>query len=204
MAGCQPSPVRLVPPERIDYLDGQASFYLRAPEGGVRFRLSFYYQLGDRARLEFYDPLSRLQAIVWLNGALATLYIPSDRVYWKGDSRLITTEVFGRELSGQELVKILTALWSELEADDGWQLQVDEKGSVVSGRREGLNFEIKDKFAPGRVPKTIHFVSGDYSVRMRLLKLNFNRPRSENVYSPLIPTGTRKLEWKEISSRWKK
>lgn len=204
LAGCQPSPARLVPPERIDYLDGQASFYLRSPEGVVRFRLNFYYQLEDRARLELYDPLGRLQAIIWLNGDLATLYIPADRVFWEGDSQLITTEVFGRKLSSQELAKILAGRWSWLESYNSWELQVDEKGSVVSGRREGLSFEIKDTFAPGQVPKTVHFISRDYNVRIRLVKLNFNRPRPENVFQPSLPAGTRKLEWEEISDRWKK
>lgn len=204
LAGCWPSPVRLVPPDRIDRLDGQASFYLRGPGGAVRLRLNFYYRLEDRARLELYDPLGRLQTIVWLNGDLATLYIPADRVFWEGDSRLITTEVFGRELSGQELAKILAGCWSGLESDDSWQLQVDETGAVVAGNREGLKFEIKEKFAPGRVPKTILFTSWDYTVRIKLLQLNFNRPRPENVFQPFIPAGTRKLEWEEISGRWKK
>uniref|UniRef100_UPI00404BA344 hypothetical protein n=1 Tax=Candidatus Saccharicenans sp. TaxID=2819258 RepID=UPI00404BA344 len=204
LAGCRPAPVRLVPPDRIDYLDGQASFYLKGPDGAVRFRLSFYYRLEDRTRLELFDPLGRLQAIVWLNGEQATLYLPADRMFWEGESQLITTEVFGRELTGQELAKILTGLWSELEADDGWKLQVDDKGSVISGERDDLSFEIKEKFAPGRVPKTVYFTSRDYSVRMKLLKLNFNRPRTETIFQPYIPVGTRRTEWEEISERWKK
>ncbi|MBC7348675.1 MAG: hypothetical protein H5U05_01725 [Candidatus Aminicenantes bacterium] len=204
LAGCQPSPARLVPPDRIDYLDGQASFSLRGPDGAVRFRLSFYYRLENQARLELFDPLGRLQTIVWLKGELATLYLPSDRVFWAGESRLITTEVFGQELPARELARILAGIWSELESDAGWQLQVDEQGSVVSGKRAGLSFEVKETFAPGQVPKTVHFTSRDCMVRMKLLKLHFNRPRPESVFQPSIPAGTRKLEWEEISGRWKK
>ena len=204
LAGCRPSPVRLVPPAKVDYLDGQASFSLRGPDGAVRFRLSFCYRLENQVRLELFDPLGRLQTIVWLKGELATLYLPADRVFWAGESRLITAEVFGQALPARELARILAGLWSELEVDDGWELQVDETGSVVSGKRADLSFDIKETFAPGRVPKTVLFTSRDYMVRMKLLKLHFNRPWPESFFQPSIPAGTRKLEWEEISGRWKK
>ncbi|MCR4395190.1 MAG: outer membrane lipoprotein LolB [Candidatus Saccharicenans sp.] len=196
--------MRLVPPERLDYLDGQASFSLQGPEGAARFRLRFYCRLEDQVRLELFDPLGRLQTIVWLNGERATLHLPEDRVFWEDESRVLTSEVFGRELPGRELTRIIAGRWSELAADDGWQFRVDESGKVVSGKRDGLSFEIKETFAPGRVPKTVHFSSPDYSVRMRLLKVNFNRPRPETIFRPSLPAGTRKLEWEEISGRWKK
>ncbi|MCX8159519.1 MAG: hypothetical protein N3G18_01130 [Candidatus Saccharicenans sp.] len=203
-AACRSRPVRLLPPNEIRNLGGQASFYLNGPDGVFRFRLGFFCLFPATARLEFIDPLGRLRAILWLGPELATLYLPTERIYWQGESRVLTSEVFGQELKPEELARILAGLWSQLAAEDGWQLQLDGQGHVLGGERNGLLFVLKEKFPPGQVPKKVHFSSPGYTVRMHVLKLNFNRGQEASMVNPVLPPGLRKVDWEEMAGRWKR
>jgi len=61
---------------------------------------------------------------------------------------LLTSEVFGRELRVEELVKILAGLWAQLADNDSWQLRLDDQGHVLGGERDGLQFVLKEIFLP--------------------------------------------------------
>lgn len=201
---CRTGPVSLVPPSEINNLEGEGSFYLRGPDGAFRFRLRFYGRLPDEARLELFDPLGRLRTVVWLRGELATLYLPSEKVCWQGEGRLLMAEVFGRELQAAELFRILAGRWAPLAEEAGWQLQLDSQGRVLGGERDGLLFALEESFAPGLVPRTLGFTCGDYRVRLKVLRMHFNRQRDDRLFNPSIPPGVRKLEWEEMSGLWKK
>lgn len=202
--GCRPGPVRLLPPAAIQNLEGQASFYLSGPDGVFRFRLGFYGRLPDEARLELFDPIGRLRTVVWLGPEFATLYLPSEKVYWQGESRVLTSEVFGQELKAEELLRILSGLWGQLAAEDNWQLQLDGQGNVLGGERDGLLFTLKEKFAPGLVPKMVYFSSGGYTVRMKVHRVSYNRFKEISLFNPVIPPGVKQLGWEEMAGRWKK
>lgn len=202
--GCRPGPTRLLPPPGIHNLEGQASFYLSGPDGGFRFRLVFYGRFPGEARLELFDPIGRLRTVVWLGPELATLYLPSEKVYWQGESRVLTSEVFGQELKPGELLRILSGLWAQLAADDNWQLLLDGQGNVLGGERDGLLFTLKEKFPPGLLPKTVYFSSGDYTVRMKVQRVSFNLGQGASLFNPVLPPGVKKLGWEEIAGRWKK
>lgn len=203
-AGCRTGPVRLLPPAEIQDVAGQASFYLSGPDGAFRFRLGFCGRLSGQARLELFDPLGRLRAVVWLSGERAALYLPSEKVYWQGASRVLTSEIFGRELKSEELVRIISGRWPQLAEENGWLLRRDDRNRVLGGEREGLVFILKENFAPGLVPKTVHFSSGAYTVRMKVLRMDFNRCREDSLFNPAVPPGVRQLEWEEMAGRWKK
>ncbi|NPV82000.1 MAG: hypothetical protein HPY46_00210 [Candidatus Aminicenantes bacterium] len=202
--GCRTGPVRLLPPAEIQNLAGQASFLLNGPDGVFRFRLGFYGRLPGEARLELFDPIGRLRTVVWLGPELATLYLPSEKVYWQGESRVLTSEVFGRELKAGELLRILSGLWTQLAEEDGWVLQLDHQGNVLGGERDGLLFTLKEKFPPGLLPKTVQFSSGVYTVRMKVLRVSFNRKQEPSLFNPVLPPGVKQLGWEEMAGRWKK
>lgn len=203
-AGCRPGPARLLPPAEIQDLKGEASFYLSGPDGAFRFRLGFCCRLSGGVRLELFDPLGRLRTVVWLGGQRATLYLSSEKVFWQGDSRVLTSEVFGREINDEELTGILAGHWTRLADQMGWKLQLDSQGRVLGGERNGLRFILKEKFSPGLVPRTVHFIYGDYTVRMKVLRMNFNRCRDDSLFSPALPPVARELDWEEMAGRWKK
>lgn len=202
--GCRIDSINLVPPSEIHNLQGEGSFYLSGPDGAFRFRIGFYGRLPDEARLELFDPLGRLRTLVWLEGDRATLYLPSEKIYWQGEGRVLTSEIFGRELKVAELCRILTGLWAWLADEAGWQLKLDSQGRVLGGERDGLLFALKESFAPGLIPRTILFSSGDYKVRMKVMRIHFNRHQDDWLFNPAMPTGVRKLEWEEVSGLWKK
>lgn len=202
--GCQTRLVSLVPPSEIHSLEGEGSFYLSGPDGTFRFRLGFYSRLPDEARLELFDPFGRLRTVVWLRGDLATLYLPAERVYWQGEGRVLMAEVFGYELKTIELFRILAGLWARLAEEAGWQLRLDSRGQVLEGEKDGLSFVLKESFAPGLIPRTVYFFSGNYRVRLRVLSLHFNRNQNAQLFNPTLPAGVKRLEWEEVSGRWKK
>ncbi len=202
--GCRTGSVSLVPPSEIHNFQGEGSFYLSGPDGAFRFRTGFYGRLTDEARLELFDPFGRLRTVVWLRGNLATIYLPSEKVYWQGEDRVLTSGIFGRELKVSELIRILTGLWARLADEAGWQLKLDHQGQVKGGQRDGLLFALKESFAPGLIPRTIHFSSGDYKVIMKVMRMHFNRHQDDRLFNPDLPTGVRKLEWEEMSGLWKK
>lgn len=201
---CRTGPVRLLPPAEIQNLEGQASFYLSGPDGGFRFRLGFCGRLPGEARLELFDPIGRLRTVVWLGPESTTLYLPFEKVYWQGESRVLTSEVFGQELKAGELLRILSGLWTQLAEEDGWLLHHDRQGHVLGGERDGLLFTLKEKFPPGLLPKTVHFSSGDYTVRMKVLRVSFNRRQDPSLFNPVLPPGVKQLGWEEMAGRWKK
>jgi hypothetical protein len=202
--GCIRAPVKLIPPDEIQNLNGQASFYVRSPEKEGRLRLGFYLNLPDKVKLELFNPLGGIESILWLSGPEAILYLPGEKVFWQGQSQVITSDFFGTELKASELIRILGARWPELKTEDGWMLLADEEGSVMAGERRDLRFEIKERFAPGQIPRTIYFEAGGYEVRMRILKMKFNRLRAESVFAVNLPPIARELQWEEISVRWNK
>ncbi len=202
--GCARRPINLISPEQIQNLAGQASFFARGPENEGRFRLGFYGDLPDQMKLELFNPLGGVASVLWLNGPEAILYLPGEKVFWQGHSQLIISDFFGAELEARELIQVLTARWSELETRGGWKLQFDEKGSVIAGEKGNLRFEIKERFPPGQIPRTIYFEAMGYVVRMRILKINFNHLDTKSVFHPALPTEVRELTWEEISAKWKK
>jgi len=202
-AACRPAPPVIVPPDSVERLEADASFQLSAPEGNFRFRARLYGAFPDKLRLELFDPLGRLQSIVWIDSGTAMVYVPREKIFWSGDSRVITSEVFGQELTSRELSLVLSGRWAELEVAGGWALEFDRSGLVLTGQRDGLRFEVKERYAPGPVPRIIFFVSGEYRVKIRLQAVLFNRNFNFSLLEPSIPVGTRRVEWAEIAGRWK-
>lgn len=201
---CRPSPPNTISPAEINNLEGQASFFIRSPERQGRLRLGFLFSLPDKVRLELSNPFGGLESLIWLNGPEATLYLAREKVFWRGDSLVITTDVFGQQLKPEELIRIFAARWSELELENGWSLSRDEKGQIIAGEKGAFKFAIKEYFAFSVFPRTVYFDYQGYSVRVRLKKLGFNRSGQENLFNPKLPTGSREKSWEEISGLWKK
>ncbi|MDD8030450.1 MAG: hypothetical protein PHQ25_00425 [Acidobacteriota bacterium] len=200
--GCARGPINFVSPDEIQNLAGQASCYARGPGKEGRFRLGFYGNVPDQVKLELFNPLGGVESILWLNGPEAILYLPGEKVFWQGHGQLITSDFFGTELETRELIQMLAARWAELEKQGGWKLLLDEEESVIAGEKGNLRFEIKERFSPGQIPRTIYFEAQGYMVRMRILKIKFNHLEAKSVFRPTLPPAVRELPWEEISARW--
>ncbi|MBC7362267.1 MAG: hypothetical protein H5U06_08315 [Candidatus Aminicenantes bacterium] len=201
---CLPRSPRIILPAEINNLGGEATFYVRSPEREGRSRLGFYFELPDRVRLEIFNPFGGLESLLWLNGRQAILYIPKEKVFWRGESRWITADFLGGEMEASELVGVFSARWSVFTPDDGWEVFRDEEGRVLGGKKGGLKFEIKETFPGTEMPKTVYFEAENFKVRVRLLKLRFNQRWKENFFTPSFPAGTKQLSWGEISELWKR
>ena len=198
-----PSP-RINPPAEINNFGGEASFYVRSPEKEGRLRLSFYFEIPEKARLEIFNPFGGLESLLWLNGTQATLCIPKEKVYWQGNTLWITSDFLGGEISTSELIGVFSARWSALSPENGWEIFRNQNGQVSGGKRAALRFKIKETFIETEIPKTLYFETEQFQVRIRLLKMRFNRPWKEELFVPFFPAGVRKLSWEEISQRWKR
>jgi len=198
-----PAP-RINPPAEINNFGGQASFYARGHGREGRVRLSFYFQLPEKARLEVFNPLGGLESVLWLNGPEAVLYIPKEKAYWRGETIHITADFLGGSLACSELSAIFSARWAVLDSDHGWEIFRDQSGVVTGGMRQELEFAIKETFADTEIPKIVYFESGELKVRVRLLKMRFNQLLKEALFVPSFQAGAKEVSWEQISELWKR
>ena len=195
------SPV-VLPPGEVLNLRGQGSFYFKSPGGQGRVRMSFFFELPFRARLEILNPLGGLEAILWLDGRQSTLYLTADRLVWQGDTGFLLDQFLGGELAVEDLACLLTGQVSRLQGS--WEIKDEASGQAVKGRKEDLSFELKEYFAGSQVPKTILFEAENYSARLRLQAIKFNQTYKTELFSPSFPAGARKVSWEELSQSWKR
>lgn len=203
LASCLRLSPGLLPPEEIHFLDGQASFNLKTPEHSGRLRLAFYFWLPEKGRLEVFNPLGKLESLVWFNGPRAVLYFPGEKIFWEGPVETILSDFFGEKLEVEELALLLAARWSRLKRDYGWGIS-QEGNNLPSGFREGLSFKVMERLSGSPLPKVINFESQEFVVRVKLLKLRFNCPQKDSFFSPSVPSSAQKLSWEDISSLWKR
>ncbi len=173
LAGCSRLPVSLSPPPLVERLEGYASLSLSSPEASSRARLSFLFSLPRKVRIEGIDPLGRTLYRIVLDAESGYLSVPSKRVYWQAGPEEITAELLGFSLSAAEMAALLTGEWPGTET---WDLERDGRGRVTAGDRRGVRFEVKEFFGDGTLPRLISFGDGSLSGRLKILRIEFNKP----------------------------
>ncbi len=123
--------------------------------------------------MEGLDPLGRTLFRILLDTETGYLVIPSKRVYWRAGTDEITAEFLGFSLSVPEMTALLTGRWPEAGA---WSLVKDDRGRVIAGDRGDLGFEVKEFFDGGSLPRIVSFTDGSLSGRLKMLRIEFNKP----------------------------
>ena len=200
LASCLPSrpAVSPVPPE-VESVEGFAAFRLAREGGTAKSRLSFLLRLPGEARIEVLDPLGRTASLLFLQGEEAYLVLPSRNAYWKSGREDIMSKLLGFALELRDLSHILSGRGDRL---GGWLLEKDGRGRVIRGRREEVEFEVRQFFEPGLVPRLVVFIRGGDKGSLRVLRLSFNQPLKPQAfrYFFLEEPGYRPAEWPEVES----
>lgn len=192
-------PVGTVPPT-VNSLEGYASWRLVRDGASARSRFSFLIVLPDRGLIEITDPLNRTVSRLALEGETAYLVLPGKHAYWEADRPEVMTKLLGFDINPEELSALLSGREKGLS---GWNLEADDRGRVVRGRRDGLAFSVRDFFDGGRLPRTVAFSNGTGLGSLRVIRLRFNQPLREGALrlSFLEDERYRGVGWPEIE-KW--
>ena len=193
--------VETVPPI-VESLEGYASWRLARDGVSSKSRFSFLIVPPDRGRIEISDPLNRTAARLVLEGDTAYLVLPGEHVYWEAGRSEVMTRLLGFDINPEELSSLLSG---REEGLGGWSLEADDGGRFVGGRRDGLEFSVREFFDGGRLPRTVSFSNGTDQGSLKIIRLRFNQPPREGALrlSFLEDERYRAVGWSEIEKRLK-
>jgi hypothetical protein len=204
LGACGGSRVLLSPtPSRIDSLEGHARIWLTEPEAS-RSRFAFLLSLPDKGYIEVSDFLGRSLYRIQITASGAYFIIPSKKVYWKGGETEIIERFLGFPLNLQEMIGLITGDWEGLIQErlqaSSWKLERDAQGRIVSGQRDTLGFQVEEFIDGSRFPRSLRFEHPANSGRLKILKMDFNRPAAASAFvTDYLKTYSPKT-WAEIQA----
>ena len=184
-------------------MDGYGSLSLRRENGSVKTRFSFRFILPDTGRIEALDVFGRMLAVLIFKEGDSWLLLPSRHAYWTGPEEELMEKFLGFGLKAGELARLLCGRWTEPGVPDGageWKLDRDTRGFILGGEREGFRFDVGDFFGGASVPRTIAFSRAGSSGKIRVLKIQFNRPPRGDLFGASILQGLEPKTWPEIEA----
>jgi hypothetical protein len=160
-------------------MEGYARIWITGPEGSSRTKFSYLLRLPDKGSIEVSNFLGQSLYRILVIKDEAYLIVPSKRVYWRGDDAEIIERLLGFPLDLQEMISLISGEWDRGTRGAGgwsWELERDSGDRITAGRRDGLSFTV-EAFIPGtRFPGELRFRHPGRSGRLRILKMDFNRP----------------------------
>lgn len=201
-AGCVPSTILVTPvPSQIDSIEGYASLRISGSEGSDRTKFSFIFNLPEQGRIEVSDFLGRSLYQIVITQNQAYLVIPSKKVYWQGDEAEIIDTFLSFRLTLAEMSQLITGDWpvsGEGQESRSWVLKRDEQGRVVSGQRQELSFLVEEFIEDTYIPRSLSFKHPVNSGRLKILRMDFNRPSQPGAFSTRFLEKYSRKTWQEI------
>lgn len=210
LAGCRPSGVLLQPvPAEIERIEGHASLRITTEQGSTRSKFTFLFQLPQpqQGRIEVSDALlGRTLYQIIMDRERAVFVLPSKKVYWEGEEEEIINTFLGFRLNLGEMISLLRGEWvgEEGEEESGknaerWNLNRDEAGRIVAGKRGNLSFEVKEFLPSSGLPRILIFQHPLNSGRLKILRIDFNRPvKKKKAFSFDFLARYQHVSWEEM------
>ncbi len=208
LISCRPSAVLLYPvPVNIERIEGHASLRITGEGGSARSKFTFLFQVPHKGRIEVSDVLlGRTLYQIIVDEKRAIFLLPSKRVYWEGDEEKIIDYFMGFKLNLDEMISLINGQWEEEDKElereknhERWDLKRDEQGRIVEGARGPLRFEVREFLSGSRVPRILLFHHPLSSGRLKILRIDFNRPVNKNrAFSLSFLAGYKQVSWEEI------
>jgi hypothetical protein len=201
---CQAPPISLSPfPSRIERIEGHASLVISGGQGTARSKFSFLFQLPSRGRIDVSGALGRVLYRIFIHDGEAYFIVPSKKVYWKGQEEEIIDKFMGFRLGLAEMIHLLGGSWKEQELvpeeDQGrWIFSQDERGRIVSGQRDDLQFEVKAFIEETPFARLLTFEHPSSMGQVKVLSMALNRPIKPNVFSKKFLERYQSKTWAEI------
>ncbi len=196
-------PVLSPPPARLDSLEGYGSLSVQGESGSAKTRFSFCFVLPGAGRVEALGVFGRTVAVLVFKEGDSWLVLPSRHAYWTGREEELLEKFLGFGLRASELASILCGRWTGPGAAEGageWKLDRDVRGNVLSGERDGFRFEVGEFFRGASVPRTVAFSRAGRAGRVRVLKIQFNKPPRGDLFGPSVLKGMAPKTWPEIEA----
>ena len=198
---CRPSRVLLSPvPSQVASIEGHARVWLSQPEGS-RTKFAFLLSLPDQGSIEVSDILGRSLYRILVTRDAAYLIIPAKKVFWKGDEAEIFERFLGFPLDLNEMISLISGEWAagpQGRQPSGWSLERDTQGRITAGQREALSFTVEEFVPNTPFPRSLQFVHPGNSGRLKILKMEFNRPLGRDVFAPDFLQDYAPKSWEEI------
>jgi len=198
---CRPvRPVFSPLPPQVKSIEGYASFRLNREGAAVKSRFSFLFLLPDRGRIEVSDPLGRTISLLFLEREEAYFVLPRKRAYWKSSRDEVLAKLLGFSLSPEEMISLLTGKAVQMR---GWVVEEDGRGRAVRGRRDDLQFEIRQFYGASSLPQLLSLSRAADQGSLKILRLNFNQPLKDEAFkhSFLEDATYASTTWEEIE-KW--
>jgi outer membrane biogenesis lipoprotein LolB len=204
--GCRiPSPALAPALSELRSFEGYASLKITRFQETSKTRFSFLVELPSLGRIEVLDPLSRVVFDIFIKEDKAYFVLPSEKMYWQGTKEEVLEKFLGFRLNLQEMASILSGRWPEAEAGQRpysvWDLRQDTKNRIVSGRREGLQVDVRDFFVRSPAPRLLNFRSLESDGNLKVLSIRFNGPNKKDVFLLSFLDTYIPKTWEEIEKR---
>lgn len=167
------------PPPQITSIEGYASLRLTRSETTAKSRFSFLFLIPDEGRIEVSDPLGRTISLLFLQKEEAFFVLPRKRLYWRSSREAVLSKLLGFTLSPAEMTEILSG---KLEKMTAWDLEKDDRGRIVGGRRDEIVFKVRQFFEDSRLPQILSLSGPGEQGLLKILRLNFNQPLKEGAF----------------------
>jgi len=192
-------------PSRVESIEGYGALRITGNQGSSKIRFSFLFSLPHQGRIESFDYIGRSLYYILIDKETSFFVLPSKKVYWEGKVEEITARSLGFGLDQYEMVSLLSGQWTGEEIDLGvkkslekWHFEKDERGRIVTGKREEFRFEIKEFFADSPFARLLLFFHPWSEGRLKILKLNFNQPLRPAAFSQSFLERYELKSWTEI------
>ncbi|MHB8053975.1 MAG: hypothetical protein ACYDH3_01800 [Candidatus Aminicenantales bacterium] len=193
--GCRAPKPSVGPPSEIREIEGYASLRLTRSGETSRSKFAFAVALPRSARIEIFDALGRSVSIFLVRGDEAYLVLPSERAYWRSDRDDVIAKFLGFPIRPAEIAGLLSGRWSPAAAE-GWTLDRDNGGRIVSGTRGDLSFRVLEFFPGNQMPRRWSFQGSGTEGVVSLLEAAFDRPGPD--FSPNFLRSFAAKSWPEI------
>lgn len=203
-SSCQAPPISLSPvPSHIDRIEGHASLIITGDQGTARSKFSFLFQLPSRGRIDVSGALGSVLYRIFIHDGKAYFIVPSKKVYWESQEEEIIDKFMGFQLNLAEMINLLSGNWDQedLASKKGlgdWIFTKDQKGRIVSGKRNDLRFEVKSFIEDTPFARLFIFEHPLSTGQVKVLSINLNRPIKPNAFSKKFIEEYQPRTWAEI------
>jgi len=197
LPSCAGRAPRLVPPpEGVEAVEGFGSASLQGTEVAVKGRFAFVFRRPGFGRVEAHDPVGRTVFLMFFRDGRAYFVLPGKKVFAEERPETMMERFLGISILPDEMLRLLSGALPD--EGGGWNVERDDGGRIIGGRKDGFAFAVREFFPGAGVPRSLGFSGPGTSGRMKVLGLGFNPPSREGAFELSFLRSYALKTWAEI------
>ncbi|MBP1769893.1 MAG: hypothetical protein H6P96_511 [Candidatus Aminicenantes bacterium] len=151
----------LVPPScGLEAVEGYASASISGADAAAKGRFAFVFRRPGFGRVEAVDPIGRTAFLVLFRGDRAWFVLPGKKVYAEDAAPTMMGRFLGIDLLPDEILPLLSGLWTGAGPESGWTVERDERGRAAGAETTGRLKVLELAFnpAPADAPFDVSFL----------------------------------------------